>query len=67
LIIRKRHNTAAETGGNTGQKGYAMKTYTAELSSLKELQELIKQLESRGTWYYIHQETAPYIIEYRTA
>ena len=27
LIIRKRHNTAAETGGNTGQKGYTMKKF----------------------------------------
>ena len=32
-----------------------------------EFQELIKQLQDNSRWYYIHQETAPYIIEYQTA
>jgi hypothetical protein len=44
-----------------------MKTTTATIYSFHELQELIKQLELNNQWYYIHQETAPYIIEYQTA
>ena len=44
-----------------------MKTTTATIYSFHELQELIKQLQDMHRWYYIHQDTEPYIIEYQTA